>query len=155
MDVTNEVMPTSRERIGEMMEPVPRADLHGQPAASSRRAPSTRTVGPPICPVAMPTGSTGRGEQVDREFGGEITFAGDVTFLALGQVEDLWDEVAIAQYPNRDRRCWEMSTSSPEWQAIGCAPSGRARWSAKHRDRRFRVHVINALLRWIIDTTPG
>ena len=52
------------------------------------------------------------------EYGGAITFAGDVTFLALGQVEDLWDEVAIAQYPNRDRRCWEMSTSSPEWQAI-------------------------------------
>lgn len=27
--------------------------------------------------------------------------AGDVTFLALGQVEELWDEAAIAMYPQR------------------------------------------------------
>ena len=50
------------------------------------------------------------------EYGGSITFVGDVTFLALGQVEELWDEVAIAQYPSR-QALWEMSTSS-EWQAI-------------------------------------
>jgi len=50
------------------------------------------------------------------EYGGKVTFVADVTFLALGQVEDLWDEVAIAMYPNR-AALLEMS-SSPEWQAI-------------------------------------
>ena len=35
------------------------------------------------------------------KFGGKAVFAADVTFLALGQVEELWDEVAIAMYPRR------------------------------------------------------
>jgi hypothetical protein len=39
-----------------------------------------------------------------------------VSFLALGEVEDLWDEVALAEYPNR-AALWAMSIS-PEWQAI-------------------------------------
>ncbi|MDP6471547.1 MAG: DUF1330 domain-containing protein [Pseudomonadales bacterium] len=39
--------------------------------------------------------------QYIEEFGGRIFFAGDVTDLAVGLVEDLWDEVALAEYPNR------------------------------------------------------
>ncbi len=35
------------------------------------------------------------------KFGGRAVFAADVTFLALGEVEELWDEVAIAMYPSR------------------------------------------------------
>ena len=35
------------------------------------------------------------------KFGGRAVFAADVTFLALGEVEELWDEVAIAMYPTR------------------------------------------------------
>lgn len=48
-------------------------------------------------------------------FGGHVVFAGDVTFLALGQVEELWDEVAIAMYP--ERRAMVRMSISPEWQA--------------------------------------
>lgn len=33
--------------------------------------------------------------------GGEVTFSGDVARLALGEVEELWDKVAIALYPSR------------------------------------------------------
>ena len=33
--------------------------------------------------------------------GGSITFAGEVSRLTLGEVEELWDEVAIACYPTR------------------------------------------------------
>jgi uncharacterized protein (DUF1330 family) len=33
--------------------------------------------------------------------GGKPVFAGDVTQLLLGEVEELWDEVAIAMYPDR------------------------------------------------------
>lgn len=35
------------------------------------------------------------------KFGGRAILAADVTFLSLGQIEELWDEVAIAMYPKR------------------------------------------------------
>ncbi|MFX8660843.1 hypothetical protein ABTM16_19420, partial [Acinetobacter baumannii] len=34
-------------------------------------------------------------------FGGRVVFAADVTFLSLGRAEELWDEIAIAAYPDR------------------------------------------------------
>jgi len=33
--------------------------------------------------------------------GGKIIFSGEVSRLLIGEVEDLWDMVAIAQYPNK------------------------------------------------------
>lgn len=50
------------------------------------------------------------------KFGGKAVFGADVTFLTLGQVEELWDEVAIAMYPNRAALV-TMSTSE-EWREI-------------------------------------
>ena len=50
------------------------------------------------------------------KFGGQALFAADVTYLALGQVEELWDEVAIAMYPTRGDLL-RMSMSQ-EWQDI-------------------------------------
>lgn len=49
-------------------------------------------------------------------FGGRGVFVGDVTFLALGQVEELWDEVAIAMYP--DRASMVRMSLSEEWREI-------------------------------------
>lgn len=49
-------------------------------------------------------------------FGGIGFFAGDVTLLALGQVEDLWDEVAIAVYPRRADLA--RMSMSPQWREI-------------------------------------
>lgn len=46
--------------------------------------------------------------------GGGPVFGGQVTHLTLGAVEDLWDTVAIASYPNR-KAMLEM-VSSPEYQ---------------------------------------
>jgi uncharacterized protein (DUF1330 family) len=51
-----------------------------------------------------------------KTFDGEAIFWGDTTSILLGQVDELWDEVAIARYPSRGH-LWKMSTS-PEWQAI-------------------------------------
>jgi len=48
--------------------------------------------------------------------GGEIIFAGDTTFMALGEANPLWDEVALALYPTR-RALFDMSTSK-EWLEI-------------------------------------
>ncbi len=47
-------------------------------------------------------------------FGGQAVFAADVSFLSLGRVDDLWDEVAIAAYPDRGAMV-RMSFSS-EWR---------------------------------------
>jgi uncharacterized protein (DUF1330 family) len=48
--------------------------------------------------------------------GGKVLFAGDVTFLTIGQVEGLWDEVALAQYPSR--AAFLQMAMSPEYQLI-------------------------------------
>ena len=50
------------------------------------------------------------------KYGGEFVFAGKVSRLMLGEVEDLWDAVAIAKYPNR-KAMLEM-TMDPEYQKI-------------------------------------
>lgn len=117
MNVTNEVMPTSRERIEEMMAPGPDGPIYMVNLLKFKERANYED--------GRESDLSGRdayqiyGGEVSKlivEYGGSITFVGDVTFLALGQVEKLWDEVAIAQYPSR-KALFEMSTS-PEWQAI-------------------------------------
>ena len=51
-----------------------------------------------------------------RAIGGKVLFTGDVTFLTIGQVEQLWDEVALAQYPSR--AAFLQMAMSPEYQEI-------------------------------------
>ena len=50
------------------------------------------------------------------KYGGEFIFAGKVNRLMLGEVEEMWDSVAIAKYPNR-KAMFEM-TMDPEYQKI-------------------------------------
>ena len=50
------------------------------------------------------------------KYGGEFVFAGKVSRLMLGDVEDLWDAVAIAKYPSR-KAMMDM-TMDPEYQKI-------------------------------------
>jgi uncharacterized protein (DUF1330 family) len=49
-------------------------------------------------------------------YGGRVLFVGDVTWLAIGEVDRLWDEVALAQYP--DRAALAAMSTSAEWRAI-------------------------------------
>ncbi len=44
--------------------------------------------------------SAGVGETIS-DVGGTIVFAGEVSGIHVGNVEDLWDDVAIAMYPNK------------------------------------------------------
>lgn len=53
--------------------------------------------------------------------GGKARFSGMVTDLMLGEVDELWDMVAIAEYPSRAAML--QMVQSPEYQAI-----------TKHRD---------------------
>ena len=51
------------------------------------------------------------------EFGGSVVFAADVERLMLGEVEELWDKVAIAMYPSRAAMLNMMQ--SPKMQELG------------------------------------
>jgi len=51
-----------------------------------------------------------------KEFGGAAMFAAEVERLMLGEVEELWDEVAIAMYPSRNAMLNMMQ--SPTMQEI-------------------------------------
>jgi uncharacterized protein (DUF1330 family) len=48
--------------------------------------------------------------------GGKLRFGGAVTGLLIGEVEELWDMVAIAEYPSR--KAMFAMVQSPEYQAI-------------------------------------
>ena len=48
--------------------------------------------------------------------GGNVVFSGSVSRLMLVEVEELWDDVAIAMYPSRAAMLTMIS--SPEYQAI-------------------------------------
>ena len=48
--------------------------------------------------------------------GGRIVFSGDVTGMILGEVEEQWDAVALAEYPSH--AAFMAMMLSPEWNAI-------------------------------------
>ncbi len=50
------------------------------------------------------------------KYGGEFLFAGAVSRLMLGEVEDMWDAIAIARYPSR-KAMLDM-TMDPGYQKI-------------------------------------
>ena len=115
MDVVNEVMPTSEGRMKKMMEPGPDGPIYMVNLLKFKERAEYED--------GRETDLTGReayqlyGQAVTgllAEFGGKIVFLGDVTFLALGQVDDLWDEVAIARYPARSDLL--AMSSSDAWQ---------------------------------------
>ncbi len=117
MQVRNEVMPSEPERIAAMQEPGPSGPIIMVNLLKFREKAQY--------PDGRDAHLSGReayaryGAAVSKllpKFGGRAIFAGDVTFLALGQVEELWDEIAMAEYPDR-AALWAMSTS-PEWREI-------------------------------------
>lgn len=117
MQVVNEVMPTDPERIRQMMEPGPAKPIYMvnllkfKDKAEYKDGRATTLSGRDAYMIY------GRAvAQLLPKFGGRAVFVADTTFLALGQVEELWDEVAIATYPNR-KALFDMSTSK-EWREI-------------------------------------
>ena len=46
-----------------------------------------------------------------KKVGGKLVFSGPVSRLMIGEVDELWDAVGIAEYPNRDAKL-KMITDS-------------------------------------------
>lgn len=115
MEVVNELLPTTKERIEAMNEPGPDGPIYMvnllrfRDKAEYADGRETDLSGRDAYQLY------GKGlTDVLARFGAEIVWSGDVTFLSIGQVEDLWDEVAVVKYPNRNALL-QMSTSN-EWR---------------------------------------
>ena len=117
MQVTNEVFPSNPEQIKGLMQPGPDGPifmvnlLKFKDKAAYEDGRATDLSGRDAYMIY--------GRAVTAllpKFGGVGIFAADVSYLSLGQVEELWDEVAIAMYPNRAAMV-QMSMSE-EWRAI-------------------------------------
>jgi len=111
MKIVNEVTPTGPERLAEFGESGPdgpiymvnllkfkesaeytdgrETDLTGQAAYA--------IYGAAVVPMVV-------------EHGGRLVFSGEVSWLMLGQADDMWDQVAVVEYPNRGALV-AMSTS--------------------------------------------
>jgi uncharacterized protein (DUF1330 family) len=115
MEVINEVLPTNAERVEQMMQPGPDSPIYMinllkfKEQAEYEDGRETDLSGYDAYQLYASAVA-----KILRSFNGEFVFAGDVTFLSLGQVEDLWDEVAIVKYGSR-ADLLAMSTSD-EWR---------------------------------------
>ncbi len=102
MEVINQVYPTEPEQIEKRLEPGPDGPivmvnlLKFKEKAEYQDGRETNLSGYEAYMIYAQAVS-----ELLKEFGGRVLFAGDVTHLSLGKVEELWDEVALAEYPNR------------------------------------------------------
>ncbi len=117
MKVVNEVVPSTAERLEEMMQPGPEVPIYMvnllkfKDRAEYEDGRETDLSGYDAYQIY--------GREVFKllpEYGGKFVFAGDVTFLSLGQVEELWDEIAIVMYSSRADLV--AMSSSEAWQEI-------------------------------------
>ena len=102
MEVINQVYPSEPEQMEKMLEPGPEGPivmvnlLKFKEKAEYEDGRESELSGREAYAVY------GQGvAELIREFGGRILFSSEVTHLTLGKVEDLWDQVAMAEYPNR------------------------------------------------------
>jgi uncharacterized protein (DUF1330 family) len=84
--------------------------------------------------------------QLLTEFGGAAMFSARVERLMLGEVEELWDKIAIAMYPSR-RAMMEMM-QSPRMQEIGIH---RAAGLAG----QLNIETAHAGGAWLVEGTAG
>ena len=117
MEVVNEVVPSTAKRLEEMMQPGPEGPIYMvnllkfKDRAEYEDGRETDLSGYDAYQIY--------GREVFKllpEYGGKLVFAGDVTFLSLGQVEELWDEIAIVMYSSRADLV--AMSSSQAWQEI-------------------------------------
>lgn len=115
MQVVNQVLPTDPEQMQAMMQPGPKGPIYMINLLKFKAKAEYED--------GRASDLTGReaymiyGRAVSEllpKFGGKAIFVADVTHLSLGKVEDLWDEVAIATYP--DRASMVRMSMSPEWR---------------------------------------
>lgn len=117
MNVVNEVFPSDPKQLGELMQSGPKGPifmvnlLKFKDRAEYEDGRATDLSGRDAYMIY------GRAvAELLPKFGGRAIFVADVSFLSLGQVEELWDEIAIAMYP--ERAAMVRMSMSEEWRGI-------------------------------------
>lgn len=102
MKIVNEVIPTDPERLAQFVEPGPDGPIYmvnllkfkdtaeyddGRDTDLTGAA-AYALYGAAVMPLLA-------------EQGGRIVFSGAFSWLMLGQADDMWDQVAVVEYPNR------------------------------------------------------
>jgi uncharacterized protein (DUF1330 family) len=117
MKVVNELLPSTPEQIQAMQEPGPDGPIYMVNLLKFRDKAEYED--------GRETDLSGRAAyqlyglgvmQLLPKYGGKLVFLGNVTGLQIGKVEELWDEVAIAMYP--DRAALLAMSTSKEWRAL-------------------------------------
>ena len=67
--------------------------------------------------------------------GGRVLYTGDISLLALGRTDELWDAVAVVEYPSR--AAFFRIATSPEYLEVSV-----------HRDAGLEGQLL-------LETTPG
>lgn len=116
MDVVNELMPSDPEQVAGLMEKGPAGPIYMlnllkfKDRAAYEDGRETALSGREAYAIYGKAVS-----EILKDFGGRVILAMDVSFLSLGKVETLWDEIAIAEYP--ERRSMVAMSMSQAWQA--------------------------------------
>jgi hypothetical protein len=117
MDVVNEVFPSDPERMQQLLQPGPKGPIFMVNLLKFKERAEYEDGR--VCDLSGREAYMIYGRAVGEllpKFGGKAIFVADVSFLSLGRVEELWDEVAIAMYP--DRGSMVRMSLSEEWRAI-------------------------------------
>ncbi len=102
MNIVNEVTPTDQAQLGELMAPGPDgpiymvnllkfkdvAEYEDGRDTDLTGAEAYAIYGAGVVPLVV-------------DHGGRLVFSGAVSWLMLGQADDMWDQVAVVEYPNR------------------------------------------------------
>ena len=69
-----------------------------------------------ITPRGVPCFSVDEAVKAAESLGGKVRYGGHVTGLLIGEVEDLWDLIAMAEYPSL--AAFQQMAMSPQMHAI-------------------------------------
>jgi uncharacterized protein (DUF1330 family) len=116
MEIKNELYPVTDEQLAAMTEPGPAGPIvmvnllkFREQAAYEDGSDRHLTGREAYQRYAAAVG------KLIRMYGGRFIFAGDVTHLMIGQTDEMWDEVALAEYP--DRAAFMSMLQAPAFQA--------------------------------------
>lgn len=117
MNVVNEVYPSDPEQIRQLMQPGPKGPIFMVNLLKFKERAEYEDGR--ACDLSGRDAYMIYGRAVSDllpKFGGQAIFAADVSFLSLGKADELWDEIAIAMYP--ERAAMVRMSMSEEWRAI-------------------------------------
>lgn len=102
MDVVNELFPSDPKQLEAMLQPGPAGPIYMLNLLKFRDRAAYEDGRTSDLSGREAYAIYGRAvSDILKDFGGRVILAMDVNFLSIGKVERLWDEIAIAEYPNR------------------------------------------------------